>query len=686
MDESCTGNNNSTQKSKCLNEQVENPSNKKTTCSEEISSLDELDSNSDVKLSLPTRKQRLKEYLTTTHDPQTDLTSTNEVFEFPEDSIVHPIIHLLDITPRLLDNKKPVKVKSRWTRSSQIEFAQENPVPLQTKNTTVVKNLSQPSEKINEMAVTPVNGINKQDVNNSIEVKNHNMNIKNGRVVQQTKTCTPPAEVKRKRGRPKKTAIMNNKDISPVVSETDNQGSVELDSFNHLNPEDSNLPKIVKRGRGRPKKNEITSEVVQTPEIVSKKVTPKKRGRKKNVSANVKHLNKIKNESNSEDTPSSNYSDQYQPEFTLKITSNSSEIDKPMTTETFNKVIQEGHFTIYKTGAIVPSKIAEFPPLYRIDEFIPPFTPVRLSSTDNTSAQTAKPCNNIIINDNQHMLLELNNINWNPIPKKTRSKSVSEFTKVKQRRNSLSDSFMFNSYDDTKIQNNSIKLIKSWKSLSYIEGGPNIQIERYQQNELDKKFRSELKRSRSFPNCMLLDTVIWRFLVYEQTNDCDENYVELSDTDITLINELSVNEYDRQYRSKSVPLEQNEFKRNENSHLHKSLDNLNILSYTYNLSSFQEPSDVCELKNDESDLEENEGKIRRSKRLNTKVKDSDMLEEEYLLEPVDSQVDYLLKAEQIRQENERQLSEAQTNDPDLENKLKKLGFILITNNLFKPSR
>lgn len=687
MDESYTENNNSTRKSKCLNEQVENPSNKKTTC-EKISSPDKLDSNSDATSSLPTRKQRLKEYLSTTYDPQRDLTSTDEVFEYP---VVHPIIHLIDITPRLLDNKTPVKVKSRWTRSSQMEFAQGNSVSLQAKNTLLVKNLSQQSEITNEMAVTPANGINKQDVNKSIEVKNHKMNNKNDRI-QQTKTYAPPEEVKRKRGRPKKTVIMNNKDILPVVSDTDNQVSVELDSFNDLKPEDSDLPKIVKRGRGRPKKNGVTSKIIQTPEIVLKKVIPKKRGRKKNVSANVKkHINKVKNdsvknESITENTPLINHSDQYQPGLTFKITSNSSAKNKPTITEDINKAIQDGNFAVYENGEILSIKVASFPPLYRIDEFIPPFTRVKLSSLDNTSAQTTKPCNNKIINDNQDMFLELNNINWNPTPKKTRSKSVSEFTKIKQRRNSLSDNFMFNSYDDTKYQNGSVKLNKSWKSLSYIEGGPNIQIERYQRNELDKKFRSELKRSRSFPNCMLLDTVIWRFLVYEQTNDCDESDVELSDNDITLINELSVNECYRQYRSKSVPLEQNELKRNKNTHLHKSLDNLNVLSYTYNLATFQEPSDVCDLKNDESDSEENEGKIRRSKRLNTKVKYTDMLDEKYLIEHVNSQVNYLLKAEQIRQENETQLSEAQKNDPDFENKLKKLGFKLITNNLFKPSR
>lgn len=686
MDESYTGNNYSTRKSKCLNELVENPSNKITTYSEEISSLDGLDSNPDSKSSLPTRKQRLKEYLTTTHDPQKDVTSTNEKFEFPIDPIVHPIIHLIDINPRLLDKEKPVKVKSRWTRSSQMELAQENSVPLQSKNSLLVNNLSQPLEIIKEMAVTPINGIKKQDVNKSIEKKYHNMNIKNCHVtIQQTKTSTSSVDIKRKRGRPKKTIIMNNEDILPVVSDTDNKGSVEPDSFSHLRPEDSDTP-IVKRGRGRPKKNKITSDIVQTPQIVSKLVTPNKRGRKKTISTNLKnHTNNVKNDSNSEDTPLSYYSHQYKPEFTYKITSTSSE--RPLTSEDFSNAIQEGNFAIYdSTGAIVSSEIAELPPLHRIDEFIPSFTPVQSSSLDNTSTQTTKPCNDKVMNDYKNVFLELNDINWNPIHKKTRSKSVSEFTKVKQRRNSLSDNFMFSSYDNSIICNDSNRLKKSWKSLSYIEGGPNIEIERYQHNELYKKFRLELKRSRSFPNCMLLDTVIWRFLVYEQNNDCDENYLDLSDSDTNLINELSVDEYNRHYRSMSVPLEQNEFKRNKNNQLHKSLDNLNILSYTYDLSTFQEPSDECDLKNDESDSEENEGKIRRSKRLNTRVKDSDMLEEEYLLESENSKVDYLLKAEQIRQENERQLSEAQKSDPDLDNKLKKLGFKLITNNLFKPSR
>ncbi|VVC37627.1 Post-SET domain,AT hook, DNA-binding motif,AWS domain,SET domain,SRI, Set2 Rpb1 interacting [Cinara cedri] len=149
--------------------------------------------------------------------------------------------------------------------------------------------------------------------------------------------------------------------------------------------------------------------------------------------------------------------------------------------------------------------------------------------------------------------------------------------------------------------------------------------------------------------------------------------------------------YDRRYRyrSKSMPILCEE-KIDKINKKYSSLSNLNIYSCTNNISSADKCdfNIICEKeKKQEAEAEECESKfIRRSKRLHTKLKRSDMLEEEHFLISDEPTIDYLSVAEQIRQENEKQLSEARKNDPDLDNKLKKLNFTLISNNMFRPVR
>lgn len=298
-----------------------------------------------------------------------------------------------------------------------------------------------------------------------------------------------------------------------------------------------------------------------------------------------------------------------------------------------------------------------------------------------------------VCEDKENIFMELNEVNWDEIPTmRTRVNSVISTPTRKRisiRRNSLPDNFAHINKDRSKITDDD-GYMKSWKSLSYLIDGPNILFERFMYKELDRKFRSELKRSRSFPNCLMLDTITWRFLIRQQRSCAYDSDDEESDTDTRLINELSDTDevYNRQYRSKSVSVEpySNKMKTKDNR-MYRSLENLNGLCSTNNLqiTSVQMSSGVCKLNNGISE-KESEGKIRRSKRLHTKFKQSDMLEDEYFLKSVVPKLDNQLPAEQIRQENDRQLSEARKNDPELDKKLKKLNFTLITNNMFRPHR
>jgi len=316
---------------------------------------------------------------------------------------------------------------------------------------------------------------------------------------------------------------------------------------------------------------------------------------------------------------------------------------------------------------------------------------------------------------------ELEKVDWNLATKRVRSNSVNESTKIKKRRNSLTENFVYNPSKKSRKMFDDLKLMKSWKSISYIERGPNIEIERIIKDELVKKFRSKLKRSRSFPNCLFLDTVIWRFLVQESDYDgeseqsdklqsdldsdsnCGSERCEISEliqqyeepeekTNYMSENVCNSDDHrdsdrcDFRYLENNVPIQQYEQPKEKTDYMFESLDDLNMFCSINDMPSFQIPPNISDLKNSVSDQEESEGKIRRSKRLNTKVKDSDMLEEEYFLSSKNSKIDSLLLADEIRRDNEIHLAEARTNDPELDKKLKKLNFTLITNNLFRPHR
>lgn len=367
----------------------------------------------------------------------------------------------------------------------------------------------------------------------------------------------------------------------------------------------------------------------------------------------------------------------------------------------------------------------------------------KIDCVSGTRSKIAK----FLIESEQDVFSELEKVDWNPAPKRIRSNSVNEPTKMKNRRNSLTDNFMFHPIKKPKnIMLENLKLLKSWKSVSYLERGPNVQVEKIIQDELVKKFRSKLKRSRSFPNCLFLDTVIWRFLVQECEDECESedddldsdsdsdsdsdrctnsepiqqyeqpeektNYTSGHFNDLNMfcssndlqsfqippnIRDLENSECDPQhYRDSdsfeccslenSVTIQQYEQPKEKTDYMFGSLDNLNMFRSSNNLQSFQIPPNMSNLKISESDQEESEGKIRRSKRLNTKVKDTDMLEEEYFLSSENLKIDSLLLADEIRRDNEIHLAEARANDPELDKKLKKLNFKLITNNLFRPHR
>lgn len=636
MDVSSKQNNNLMRKPRRFNKQIVSPSNQINSSDVEFISINKI--NSETKSNIQTRKQRLQEYLTT-HTSDKNTSSTHQLLDFPN-------VHLIDLVSKI-NNNKPVKVKSRWTRTSQIEFALENLSP-QTKDISSVDKLSQSSKRgsrVFTMAVTPVN-----DAKKKIKAKNTRKSVQANNDL--TDSChivgklDKSVEIKRKRGRPKKVVTE-----TPVTLDSGDENSVDSNSLTGSKSEDSSTLIIVKRGRGRPKKNKSIPNIVQPSQIISNIGTLKKKKRKKSTFTKVKkHTKKVTNDSIQNENISKVSND-------LKL----SELDLNLV-----ELLNQNNTSNTKSDLCSLKCVT----IEGCDEYV----------KEQTECTTN--CNE------QDMTLEFHKINWNIIPKQRgRSKSINEHIKRKDRRNSLSENFILNSVNTSKIKNDYTGLKKSWKSLSYLERGPNIHIERNQQNELEKKFRSELKRSRSFPNCMLLDAVTWRFLLYEQNNNnCDDNYVLLSDYEINLINELSDDGYDRQYRSKSVPIEQYDYKIDKNNHIYRSLDNLSMLCYANNLPiTFQIPSNG-DLKNTKSVFEECDSKIRRSKRLNTKMKPIDMLDQNYLLETDDSKLDYLLLANQIRQENERQLSQARNDDPELDKKLKKLNFSLITNNLFRPHR
>lgn len=539
------------------------------------------------------------------------------------------------------------------------------------------------------MAVTPVNNLNKQvaskTITKSIQENDEPEKLTSCNVLtEKLEDVTTP--LKKKRGRPKTKGIKN-ENKSPIVSNVINEdlllvkkksvinvsnindkNSAECNVLNDLKPEALNPLKIVKRGRGRPKK--IISNVVETDQIASTKPTQKKRGRKKciNIIESNKELTRPTLENN-----------------VISDVSSNSKIINIDVNAGFNCI---NSVKMNSINAAVQNLISgSYVKCVSLERYDNNFV---LGQTNKIKKFNITKSLNDIEPD---LLQELNDINWN-VPIRKRSKSSDKSLKVRSRRNSLSDNFVFNTSNEMEAKNE-IKLNKMWKSLSYLEGGPNIQMERYQYNELNRKFRLELKRSRSFPNCMLLDTVIWRFLVYQQTYDSDDQQIYDSDectTDDEEINsthELSKNSCHK-YRSKSLPpfCEQYTYKKEKNNGFSKSQDDLNMCYDDYSsITSIKTFSDISNLESTaENNSEECKSKIRRSKRLNTKTKNTDILEEECLLESDKNKFNYLLHAEQIRRENERQLSEARKNDLELEEKLKKLNFVLIANNMFRPHR
>jgi len=786
------------------NKQVEKPSNK-INSSSDIELIDENQSIIDSKSSLPTRKQRLIDYLTTTHTPDKIINSNYKLHKFST-------VNLINFVPKIDDYNKPVKVKSQWTRTSQMELALEN-----STNKNPVNNLSK-SGKINEiftMDLLPSNSIINQinehtdDTRKTDEKTDANSNCESHCCVVVDKFDDDSVPVKRKRGRPRK--ISNNI--------TDN---ISVISNSIADPKNVDEPKVIKRGRGRPRKNELTSNTNQISPIVSNSAPAKKRKRTKQGSAVLKKpcATKLNNDEFEIDEIIDSESQKLGPRQPVKLSS--SEVIKSLTKKLNKNFLSydktEVNENIPESGERSFSPIMLFPgdgndfkciTISRFNDTVksPRFTSKRcdtssdqenttrinflegcdnsnvlentksinfLEECDKSDVQKNTTCINFLeerdksnvqedtipinflegcdksnvqedtipINflegcdklnvqdkidcisgtrikiseflseSEQDVFSELEKVDWNLATKRIRSNSVNESTKIKYRRNSLTDNFVYNPPKKSKkCMFEDLKPLKSWKSVSYLERGPNVQNERIAQNELVKKFRSKLKRSRSFPNCLFLDTVIWRFLVQEYECDSEENYESSSD-----LNADSNSDSDGCENSK--PIQQYEQPEEKTNFMSGNLDNLNMLCSTNDLPSFQippnisdlensesdpedhrgsdryechflensEPPNISELKNSESDQEEFEGKIRRSKRLNIKFKATDMLEEEYLLSSENSKIDSLLLADEIRKDNEIHLAEARANDPELDKKLKKLNFTLITNNLFRPHR
>ncbi|CAI6357293.1 unnamed protein product [Macrosiphum euphorbiae] len=795
------------------NKQVEKPSNKRNSSSD-IELIDENHSIIDSKSSLLTRKQRLIDYLTTTHTPDNNITSNNKLHNFST-------VNLINFVPKIDDYNKPVKVKSQWTRTSQLELAETST----NKNTQPINNLSK-SEKINEiytMDVSPANSIINQinehtdDTRKTDKKTDANSNCGRKCYVVVDKLYDDSIPVKRKRGRPKKKSNNITYNTS-VISKIGNQDPVKTNSNADMEPKNTDEPKVIKRGRGRPRKNKLTSTTIQIPPIVSNSAPAKKRKRTKQGSTVLKKpcTTKLNNDEiiDSEShklgpgQPAKLSSSEVIKSLTKKLNKNFSNYDKTevnenipesgersfspimlypgdgidfkcITISRFDNTVKSPQFTSEGCDTLINqenttrinflegcdnSNVQENTITVNILEecdnsnvqentksinFLERFdnsnvqkkesvnflegcdksivqektTSVNfLEGCDKLNVQDKIDCisgtiikiNEFLIESEQDVFSELEKVDWNLPPKRIRSNSVNESTKIKHRRNSLTDNFVYNPTNKSKKSMfEDFKSLKSWKSVSYLERGPNVQAERFIKNELVKKFRSKLKRSRSFPNCLFLDTVIWRFLVQECEYECDseENYESSSDLDADSNSDSGGCE-------NSEPIQKYEQPEEKTNYMSGNLDNLNMLCSTNDLPSFQIPPNISDLensesdpedhrgsdkyechflensvlpnisklKNSESDQEESEGKIRRSKRLNTKFKASDMLEEEYLLSSENLKIDSLLLADEIRKDNEIHLAEARANDPELDKKLKKLNFTLITNNLFRPHR
>jgi len=518
-------------------------------------------------------------------------------------------------------------------------------------------------------------------------------------------------KLKKKRGRPKKVVTENTNETPILLNKQD--GNSIVSNSSDFKPEDSDPPIIEKKRRGRPKKKEVESTTVQQSQIVQNMIKPKKRKKRKTVFTKVKKPTVKSNIVKDNKKLISNDSKMIKlnPNVNCDISSN----DK---TNFVNQVLlDENDIIITKPDlSFLKSVISlQCSSLYinsrfkkvnecttSINEQNMPLHinwnikfPNRVRSKSVPSERSSECIDSNVTENNVHitkskkqniMLKDSNLVNWDIIPKRERSKSVTNYFKVKPNKE-------VNGFEKLNIKNYS-------KSFSYLDPGPNIHIKiQYTKEELWKIYKIKLKRVRSFPNCSLLDSSALNFL--DDNNRCyGLNYFKSGKheflpaeeiEEMRLIKNITESGFKRRYRSKSVPLKQfkdkNEIKKND--FIHRSIDNLKKLCDTYDFLPItsQLSSDKCDMKTIESNSEEEcNNKIRRSKRLNIKNKPIDILEEEYLLKCDESRFNCLKLAKKIREENERQLSEARKNDPELESKLTKLNFTLITNNLFRPQK
>lgn len=493
----------------------------------------------------------------------------------------------------------------------------------------------------------------KKNDDKSIQVNDQNIYFTNNcRVV--VEKFDKYVQLKKKRGRPKK--IVNKNDKTSVDSNIGNENILNNQSI------------VLKRCRGRPKKNKITSDTTEISKIISN--TPK----------NQKQTITMVTKTNENESISKSFSNLEISKLDLNVNTN-----LPISEEfnSIDKNVMASNESVLNDNNCMINDIPQnlrylkCVTLERLDKF-------KNISNTKTNAETETSGN-----DDNDDFIGFDQMHWD-MPSRTRSQSLDKYTKLQHRRNSLSDNFVYN-FNKFKKNTEGITLHKLWKSLSYLEGGPNINFERYQSHELNKKIRTNLKRSRSFPNCMLLDTVTWRFLANQQScadENYDmlmdyENYGALTDYEINLINEMP-DIPNRNYRSKSLPI--NLYKKENKNYINKSIGNLNKLCYSNNLPLKSFRTDVYNVIDIKNCTKQSKNNIRRSKRLNSKVKCTDHLEEECFVQSNELKMQYLLLASQIQHETEQQLLEARENDPELDKKLKKLNFTLITSNLFRPER
>jgi len=557
------------------------------------------------------------------------------------------------------------------------------------------------------MDVTPVNLIN------GVEKKNNNVpNYDQDNNYLGDNCCVLVERIdqeilKKKRGRPKKI-IAENKNETPILLNEQDENSVASNSSD-FKPEDLDPPIIEKKRRGRPKK----IEVVQQSQIVTNTIKPKKRKKRKSFFTKVKKQTMKSNILKDKKKLISNDSK------TIKLNPDvNGDISNNDKVNFVNQVILNGNDIIItkpdlcylksivalqcsnvytnsrvkKDNECTSSINEQIMPL-DIDWNIKFLNRVRSKSVP--SKRSSECINSNVTENGEHitkskkqniMSLNLNLVNWDIIPKRGRSKSVTNYFKIKPDKE-------IGDFEKLKFKNYS-------KSFSYLDPGPNIHIKaQYTKEELWKIYKIKLKRVRSFPNCSLLDSSALNFL--DDKNRCyGLHYFKIGKQELLpteeieemrLIKNIPESGFKRKYRSKSVPLKQFKDKNEieKNNFIHRSIDNLKKLCDTYDFLPIisQLSSDKCDLKNIDSNSEEEcNNKIRRSKRLNIKSKPIDILEEEYLLKCDESKFDCLKLAKKIREENERQLSEARKNDPELESKLTKLNFTLITNNIFRPNK